>query len=95
MFPSGSPRGPLAANPSNEKYSGRKHFISAKGGHTSATATGTPRHHGTDAQQDDVLQYELTDQVLHYRVSRQAAFDDAGRRETGTHSLNGGLPLTR
>jgi len=42
---------------------------------------GGEQQHGADAEQDDILEYELTGEVPGYRVSRQAPVNDTWRRK--------------
>ena len=42
---------------------------------------GGEQQHGADAEQDDILEYELTGEVPGYRVSRQAPANDTWRRK--------------
>ena len=42
---------------------------------------GGEQQDGADAEQDDILEYELTGEVPGYRVSRQAPVNDTWRRK--------------
>ena len=47
----------------------------------SGSRQGGEQQHGADAEQDDILEYELTGEVPGYRVSRQAPVNDTWRRK--------------